>query len=247
MTSATIIAAILLQAAAPAAAPDPDPVPLSNPELAEITGKFLLPNGVAIALAVTSDSYVDGRAVLRTSFTLDRTASVSVFGRTADSTGAPRAEMPGTPGTVSAVNTGQGVAVMFDRASHTQQITPSFSVNAGANVSTGSGPTASASDLGLTPLDVQPGVGVSTADGVVTLSALPRGTQVDLAGNGLAIANLVGQSIATAVINSANNRTIDTVTNVNIDLQSAGALALGSAALKVDAIALDATRGMTIR
>ena len=246
MASASIIAAILLQAAAPAIEPQPELVSLSDPELAAVTGKFLLPNGIEIALSVTSDSFVDGRAVLRTNFTIDRTASVSVFGRTSDS-GEPAARtgMVTSSGTGTTVNTGQGVAVIFDRASHTQQITPTFAVGNAANVTTGTGTETSPAALGLSPLDVQPGVGVPTADGIVTLTALPRGTQVDLAGNGLAIANLVGQSIATAVINSANNRTIDTVTNVNIDLRSADALALGNAALRVDSLALDAARGMT--
>jgi hypothetical protein len=55
---------------------------------------------------------------------------------------------------------------------------------------------------------------------------------------------LVGQSVATAVANSANDRTFDTVTNIAIDLRNVEPYVAGSAAMRVDSLVLDATRGM---
>jgi hypothetical protein len=73
---------------------------------------------------------------------------------------------------------------------------------------------------------------------------LPNGSQVTLAGDQIGISHLVGQSVATAILNAGNDRTIDTVTTIGIDLHDAAALTLGSAVLKVDALAADAARGM---
>ncbi len=73
---------------------------------------------------------------------------------------------------------------------------------------------------------------------------MPNGSQVTLAGDQIGVAHLVGQSVATAILNTGNDRTIDTVTTIGIDLRDASALTLGGAALKVDALAADAARGM---
>lgn len=215
--------------------------PLSDADLAAITGKFVLPNGVALALSVTSDTVVDGQLILRTVFKVDDTARVSVLGRTtADATAYPASGA----GTAAAIQP-SGIEVSFDRRSGTQTITPTYAATA-PSVSIGGGSRASdAAAQGLTALPVTVGgPAVETSDGSVSLAALRNGTQVSLAGQQLNVSNLVGSAIVTAVANTADNRTIDTVTNIDIDLGNAAALTAGSAAIKIDTLVSDVTRGM---
>lgn len=221
---------------------------LSDAELAKVTGKFIMPNGVAVALSVTSDTVLNGQTILRTVLTVDKAAQVSVLGRTGDTAVSPIAPVivPGSAVESSTAMAPTGVSVMFDRSSGTHIVTPSYSTTSGLSVSTNpAAASAAASNAGLSKLDIVPGgPAVQTSDGLVSLSSLPNGTQVILAGDQLNISHIVGQAIATAVVNSGNDRTIDTVTNVNIDLGNAQALAIGSASLRAQDLAMDATRGM---
>jgi len=209
--------------------------PLADADLATLTGKFILPGGGSLALSVTSDTLVNGTPVLRTVLTVDRSAALQVFARdgssAAPATGTGGGAGAGTPTLAT------GVSVLFDRRAGTQITLPT--------VSTVRGGPASETPAGLVPIaPVAGGAGVRTPDGLVSLVALPTGSQVTLAGDQIGIAHLVGSSVATAILNSGNDRTIDTVTTIGIDLRDAAALTLGSAALKVDALAADAARGM---
>jgi hypothetical protein len=218
---------------------------VSDAELSEQTGKFMLSNGTEIAMSVVSDSVVNGQLVLRTVFRVDHDASVKVF--------APSSDQPvsvgtngstGTAGTNTGTVTPNSVQVMFDRDSGLATVTPTYAVNsAGVHLGTSepSDPTAG----GLVEVPVTPGgAPVSTPGGQVTLAQLSRGTVVQIAGDQFQVSHLVGSAIATAVTNSANDRTIDVVTNVNIDLRNVTPYTLGSAALKVDTLALEAARGL---
>ncbi len=246
-TALTALAlALALTAAAPAAAEPTDggqPVRLSDTELAQITGKFILPNGVELALTVTSDTVVNGQLILRTVLAVDRVAQVQAFGRTGQTPVVAYAAGSGTGATAPS-----GVTVALDRQSGIQTVTPTFSVSRGAVTVGAAGadagaPTAEA--LGLTQLALTPGgPAVATADGVVSLQAVRNGSLVTLSGDQLAVSNLVGQSIATAVANSANDRTLDTVTSINIDARDITAYQTGSAMMRVDTLALDAARGL---
>lgn len=230
-----------LIAAAPAqadpVAPGRPVVKLTDAELARITGKFILPNGVELALTVTSDTVVDGQLLLRTVLTVDKTAAVQVLGRQGGTAAIPYAAT-----TVTAA--AGGVTVAMDRRSGIQTVTPTVSVASGPSVSLGV-PSQSAEDLGLSKLALTPGgPAVATADGVVSLETVRNGTRVAFAGDQLAVVNLVGQSVATAVLNSADNRTLDTVTNITIDARNLAPYQAGAAQLRVGDLAIEATRGM---
>lgn len=213
--------------------------PLTDAELAELTGKFILPNGGSLALSVTSDTMLNGALVLRTVLTVDQGSRVQVFGRP-DGAAPPAGTIHGAGQAVPVLTS--GASVLFDRRSGAQITPPTVStIRVGGTGTAGAG----AAELGLTPITVAAGgPAVRTPDGLVSVTTLPNGTQVSLAGDQIGIAHLVGPSVATAILNSGNDRTIDTVTTIGIDLHDAAALAMGSAAMKVDALAADASRGM---
>jgi hypothetical protein len=234
MRAFLLAAAALLSPAAACAQAEPGP-PLTELELAQVTGKFLLPNGVELALSITSDTVVNGQAVLRTVLTLDQGQQVKVFGRDGSAPGA--AYPAGTPAAPMAV------AVSLDRRSGLGTITPVI-VAPGGGTSVNA-PTPDAHALGLTLLPLAAGgPAVATADGLVSLAAVRGGTQVTLAGDQYGVAHVVGDTVATALVNSGNNRTFDNVTNVAIDLKGALPYQSGAAALRVDALALEATGRM---
>lgn len=217
-----------------------DSPPVSDDELASMRGGFELPNGVALAMSITSDTHIDGHLVLRTVLTVDDSAHVAVFGRQ----GASNDEPSQTIATSQPMTAATGVSVIFDRRSGLQSVTPTFGVSSGTNVTVSSAPQ-DAATAGLTHLAlVADGAPIATDDGLVTLTTTSTGSQVTLHGDQLGVAHLVGQNIATAIVNSANDRTIDTVTNVSIDLSGAAAYSYGSAMLQIDSMSQDVANGL---
>jgi hypothetical protein len=231
-------AAALIALMVPAARAQQAPAPrLSDAELASVTGKFVLPNGVELALSVTSDTVVNGQLILRTVLTVDRTTQLQVFGRTGQAAGTPYA---GNAGAAAAQTT--GVTIALDRKSGIQTLTPTFAISRAPSVSVG-GATQDPTSLGLAAVPVVAGgPAIATADGAVSLQAVRGGSQVSFAGDQLAVVNLVGQSIASAVVNSANDRTLDSVTNVSVDARNLAPYQIGAAQMRVDLLVTDAIR-----
>lgn len=225
---------------------------LSDEDLGSVTGKFVLANGAEIALTVVSETSVNNALVLRTVFKVDTGTSIQVFGRTGTTADAATARLSATAPAAAPMQAtaATGVSVNFDRHSGTSTITPTYSAATGAAGVTfggvnGGGAIEDAAARGLAPIALAAGApAVATPDGTVALAALPRGSLVTLAGDQFVVSHLVGNAIASIVSNSANDRTIDTVTNVNIDLRDISAFTAGSSALRVDLLALDAARGM---
>lgn len=89
------------------------------------------------------------------------------------------------------------------------------------------------------------GPAVSTPSGSVQLVKDGSGSQVILNGNSLELRQMIGSLTGSIVANTANDRTIDTIVTVNVDVQNS-ALLVGNAALHADSIAL-ATAGRGIR
>ncbi len=243
---ARLIAVALLAWTSPAVAQMTAPAALdaptvSDPELATMTGKFIMPNGGSLALSITSDTLVNGALVLRTVLTVDQATNLSVFGRTPDAAAAAAGDhAPDPAGNATAALT-NGVSVLFDRRTGTQILMPTVNAVRTADA----GDHATPAELGIAPVTLSAGgPGVVTPDGTISLAAVRNGSQVTLAGDRLDVVHLVGQSVATAVLNAGNDRTIDTVTTIGIDLHDAAALAMGSAAMKVDALVSDVARGM---
>jgi hypothetical protein len=89
------------------------------------------------------------------------------------------------------------------------------------------------------------GAQVTSAPGFggVRVETTPGGQMVTLVGPSLELRHLVGEATGAVVANTANNRVIDTLTVVNVELRDAGAL-VAPTMFQIEAIALDAaTRG----
>ena len=95
----------------------------------------------------------------------------------------------------------------------------------------------------LTTFAQRGGETVAVRDGAVTdggvVAETARGGQLSAAlrGNDISITHLAGTAFGTAIANSGSDRTIDTQTNVGIDLHNAGAMLQASAALRVEDVA----------
>lgn len=63
-----------------------------------------------------------------------------------------------------------------------------------------------------------PGVSVTQGAGVLTISRTGSNTIAQVSANNIAVSQLVGASVGTIIANTGNDRVIDTVTTVNIDL-----------------------------
>jgi hypothetical protein len=92
----------------------------------------------------------------------------------------------------------------------------------------------------LVTLDPTVGGGVITADGVIRLQNGPDGARVLLNGTGIDVAHLAGRALGSVISNSANDRVVDVLTTVQIDIANASPELIGSALLRVDDIAANA-------
>lgn len=221
---------------------------VADPELAQITGKFVLPNGAELALSIVSDAVVDGRAVLRTVLTVDRAADLKVYARPVGAEEGPAVASAASAARAPAAAT-PGVAVMFDRQSGARLVSPAAGAAPAVSVATAASgvgdPAAEAAARGLQPVAVVAGgPAVATAEGPVSLAQLANGSAVALEGDRFGVLHLVGRSVAAATVNSANDRVLDSVTNVGIDLRNVTPFTTGSAIMRADALALDATARM---
>ncbi|MFT3977039.1 MAG: hypothetical protein QM688_08015 [Sphingomonas bacterium] len=222
--------------------------PVDDATLAGSYGKFLAPGGIDLAMSVQSSTTVNGNLVLRSVFSVDQgPGRLQVFAPASGSNG-PQVSLPATSGTgnvQSNMSGSQGVSVSVDRATGTTIIQPTYGTASApaVSVSNTQAPAAAVDNSGLVP--VTPAAsGVETGAGVVSIASTGDGARVTLDGAGFSISHLVGAATGSVIANAANDRTIDTVTNVQIDLHNAQAMALGSAMLRVDSVVSAATRAM---
>lgn len=223
--------------------------PISDDELAGTYGKFMAPGGIDLAMSVQSDTSVDGQLVLRSILTIDQgPASVQVFAPAPGTTGpiappATDADTRGggaTPGALSVMFDRRGATLTIQPVSVTTPSSPNVAVSTGGQT----GSSASTANDGLMSIPVVPGSSVDTAGGTVTVAPSSGGARVDLAGLGLNVTHLMGGTNGTIVTNTIDNRTIDTVTTVSIDLRNADALALGTSLMRVDGVATAAAQAL---
>ncbi|HEU0044496.1 hypothetical protein [Sphingomonas sp.] len=99
-----------------------------------------------------------------------------------------------------------------------------------------------ADGAGVVPVSVTAdGAGLMTRDGVVRVRSATDGVRVDLSGEAIEVSHLLGGALGTVVANSANDRSIDVTTTVDIGLSGVRPDALGGAAIRAENLALDAT------
>lgn len=221
-----------------------DPVP--PPVLDTIRGGFLLPNGIDLAMTVQTETAVDGHVVLRSVFSADQgPATLTVFAPAAGKTG-PALANTATAAEGAVGGTGQGVSVSLDRTSGIVSIQPTGSGVAPGTMVTvaGTGQAAgSEADDGLVPVALN---GPSqAAAGTVSIHTAPTGPTVEYSAPDLVVDHLFGRAFGSVVANTANDRSIDTVTSVSLDLHNATAALVGSSLVQAQTLALDAARGMS--
>jgi hypothetical protein len=184
--------------------------------LAAMRGGVALPNGLNIAIGIDIQTRVDGLLALHTIYATDGPdAGVRVF-----TDGAAPSIVP--PGTI-AVKTGGSDGspeITVSRAptgSTVDVSTPSAPTR--VNILSGM-PSTWQTAAGQTPVPVtENGPAVSTPAGNIALVTNDRGAVVTLDAPMLRIQQIVGEAAGVIIANTANDRTIDTISSVNLDLQ----------------------------
>lgn len=215
--------------------------PVADETLAESRGKFLLPNGVEVAMAVQTDTSVDGQLLLRSVFTIDQGApTLAVYAPEASGSAAgPTGNQSQTEARPS------DVWVSFDRESGVSLVERNFRNSAsGVTVSAGAQEQIGQSPDGSAALPLAPGARINTPNGAVSLDQLNNGYKVSLSKPDLEVSHVFGQALGSVILNTANDRAIDTATTINLDLMNATPMTVGSAMPRVETMALDVTRDL---
>jgi hypothetical protein len=206
----------------------PGEVPLPDPVLAEHRGGFQLPGGLDIGLAVRTQTAIDGRVVLATVFTVaDGRASFTPYVARSGETVIVQPSVP------TGVSRGGGTSpsVAFDPRSGITVVSgasmPGIAVNAGSG-----GGELPAGLVEASAGAIDGGTLSTAADGAVR--------KIELQGQDVSITHLAGSAFGSAIANAANDRTIETVTSVGIDVRNASPDNLGSTFLQVGDLAADA-------
>jgi hypothetical protein len=218
-----------LLAAGAAASPFRDAAVVGDDELGTMRGGVLLPNGLDVSVGIAIETRVDGMLALRTLFTTE--GGVQVF------SGGEAMMRPQAVPTAAQASSGAPM-LRIDRNGVGTTVVPAMTL---PNVQVGVSRGAAAMPGGGAPLAVTPnGDAVGTPLGAVRLEQGDRGVSVVLSSPTLELRHLLGDATGVVVANTANNRAIDTVANVNIDLRNASEL-VGSNVLQIDAIATAAS------
>jgi hypothetical protein len=197
--------------------PFPAQTRVADGELDRMRGGFLLPNGMDVAVGIDIQTLVNGTLALRTVLNTANSGLPVVFTGTG---GAPATAGGGGPSTVVP---GVGVVRVVDG--------PAAPAEAGAGQE----------QVTLTPN----GPAVQTPAGLVQLAKDETGSIVALSGNSLELRHIIGNFTGTLIANTANDRSIDTVVTLNIDLKNS-AVPVGNAMLRWESVAADMV-GRSIR
>ncbi len=217
-----MIAALLLALQAPVAAPFDSP-PVADAVLETQRGGLRLPNGIDVAMTVDSKTAVNGAIILHTVLAIDKGAPIV---------------------TIYAPKDGQSVvfAGSANRAAM-QPVTVSYDMQRGLVVTAATAiPAVSTSQTGSGPIDglqqITPG-----ADGPIHSTQFGSSNAITYDSSDLQVFHLIGNAFGTAILNSANDRTIATETTISIDLHNAGPGLIGSSLMRVDNLATAAVSG----
>lgn len=208
--------------------------PVPDRELARLRGGVLLPNGLNVAVGIDIQTRIDGVLALHTIYTSEQpNPGIRVY---TDGTNSPAT----APTTTTVTTDGTSPMVSVARSPTGTTIVTSSS-SAPMTVNVVSGPTSgwlNAAGQTMVPV-VANGPAVAASSGVISLANDGTGARVTLTAPSLQVEHLVGQATGAVVSNTANNRVIDTVSSVNVDLVGIPA-GLSGGVLMVNRIAADA-------
>lgn len=216
-------------------------MPLSNLALSRMRGGLRLPNGLDVSLGIDIQTRVDGLLALHTVYASEGPATgVRVFTDGAK----PVPTAPATT-TVSADAVAGVPVLVIDRSPTGTTIMPTSSVAATTVNLVNGDPSTWLSGEGQTQVPVTPnGPAVAAEPGSVRLTSDESGAVVTLQAPNLEIRHLVGQATGTFVANTGDNRSIDTISSVNVDVQGLSpALLSGIFAAQRAALAAVLARG----
>ena len=209
--------------------------PVPDRELATMRGGILLPNGLNIAIGIDIQTRIDGVLALHTIYSSEAPAKgIQVYtdGTNSPST-APGSTVVTTGGTLNA-------SVDASRSPAGTTVIPATSSQP-TTINVVSGPTSTwlnGAGQNNVPV-VANGPAIAATSGTISLTEDAQGARVTLSTPTIEVQHLVGQATGAVISNTANDRTIDTVSSINVNLVGVPAGLLGSA-LMINRIAVDA-------
>ena len=190
--------------------------PVSNVELAMMRGGLRLPNGLDLSLGFDIQTRIDGQLALHTVYASDgANPGIRVY-----TDGEKPVPLAPTTATIVA-GTVQGIPTLIvDRSPSGTTILPARAVGATTVNLVNGDPSTWLSGVGQVEIPVAPnGPAVAAAPGDVRLTTGSAGAIVTLSTPTLELQQLVGQATGVVVANTADNRVINTVSSVNVDLR----------------------------
>lgn len=187
-----------------------------NEVLETLRGGVQLPNGMNISIGIDIQTRVDGLLVLHTLYATDGPdAGIRVFTDGAAPSPAP------TGAIVVRTEGSEGAAEVTVSRAPTGTTIDISTPSAPAKVNIVSGlPSTWEMAAGQTQVPVtENGPAVVTPAGAIRLATDERGGVVTLDAPALQLRHIVGEAAGIIVANAGNDRTIDTISSVNLDLQ----------------------------
>lgn len=213
--------------------------PIRDMELARMRGGLRLPNGLDVSLGIDIQTRVNGLLALHTVYASEGPAAgVRVF-----VDGAKPVPLAPATQTISASAVPSMPVLVVDRSPTGTTIVPTTATPATTVNLVNGDPSTWLSGEGQVQLPVTAnGAPVPSPQGDVKLETNDRGAVVTLQTPSLSVQQLVGQATGVVLANSGSDRTIETVSSVNVDLQGVSP-ALLSGLFAAQRAALDAVVG----
>ncbi|WP_267347491.1 hypothetical protein [Sphingomonas sp. GM_Shp_2] len=203
--------------------------PVADTELAEQRGGFRLPSGIDVALTVQTQTAINGAVVLRTVFrTEDAGPSFAVYTPRPGETVAARGDggQGGAPATTPVISYDRATGIHVTRGA----AVPGVTITGGA---------ASAQSLAA-GLQRVGDASAATDAGWLRQATAGATRTATLEGQDLSITHFAGAGFGSLILNTGDDRAIDTQTSVSIALANAGPDVLGSAMFRAANVGIEA-------
>ena len=194
-------------------------------KLAIMRGGLRLPDGLDIGIGIDIQTRVNGALILHTIYSSDGpNAGIKVY-----TDGTSAASTAPTTVNVTAPATASAPTIIVDRApTGTTVSAQTQSVPVNLNLVQGT-PSTWLDGSGQNMVAVTPnGPAVSSEGNAIKLTTDSQSAAVTLDGPGLEIQHLVGQATGIVVANTGNDRVIDTVSSINVNLQGISPVLMSS-------------------
>lgn len=188
---------------------------VADDDLASMRGGMLLPNGISIAIGIDIQTRVDGLLALHTVYASEGSnPGIRVY-----TDGAKPVPLAPTTQTITAPANPSIPTLIVDRSPTGTTIIPTSASSATTVNLVNGDPSTWLSGEGQVQLPVtNGGPPVATPDGEVTLNDDDGSAVVRLSSDTLDVRHLVGQATGVVIANTANDRSIETVSSINVDV-----------------------------